>query len=657
MSYLFQDLAGLALATLLAPILLCLPGLGLARLCARLGLDTGSYWERIGWAMILGLAILPVLDVLAIRAFHMPGMLWLNGTLALYGIAWLRGNRRGFTPIFLWLALLWWIICAWSYIDIDLAGRLHHSLIAFDMVKHAAVIEQIVRQGIPFSDPFFARDGFAGYYHYFYVWAAAIRWVGGDAVSALSAFGATSFWTGVTVVALIWRIAFEAKLIRPGRGRRVLILVTAFCFVAGADLLFMLLRYLIVGRIEPDIDSWNTEVRMLGTSVLWVPHHVAAVLAAWTGMLLSVRTHAQKGMERACLAMAAAAAFATMFGMSVWIALTIAPLLLVWTLIRLKARDRTLIIAGLAALLLSLPQVHDILTGRAPEDFPIAFGVRPFTVIFPADTPESQIWAMLLLPLSYALEFGLFALGARLYLRIRQPVDGDAAIVRRLIFWSACNALLVGSFLRSVLVNNDLGWRSVLFAVIAVLLWTLLPAQSIGSFRRIKPFALFLLILGASATIWDLAGLRVIRPPYFPMRTLEFTSAPELTHELRAAYGWAARNLPEGATLQHNANLTRRSLDFGLYGRHWPAVADREANLFGASRQAVDQRLAQLAPIFSGRALPQDLLNRSANARIDYLLFTAKDRVWRAQGGPPTGLACVYRSTLLCIARARDFRP
>jgi hypothetical protein len=141
------------------------------------------------------------------------------------------------------------------------------------------------------------------------------------------------------------------------------------------------------------------------------------------------------------------------------------------------------------------------------------------------------------------------------------------------------------------------------------------------------------------------------------MRTLEFTSAPELTHELRAAYGWAARNLPEGATLQHNANLTRRSLDFGLYGRHWPAVADREANLFGASRQAVDQRLAQLAPIFSGRALPQDLLNRSANARIDYLLFTAKDRVWRAQGGPPTGLACVYRSTLLCIARARDFRP
>lgn len=74
------------------------------------------------------MAVLPVLDVLAIRAFRMPGMLWLNGILAVYGISWLNGDRRGFPPIFLWLALLWWIICAWSYIDIDLAGQLHHSL-------------------------------------------------------------------------------------------------------------------------------------------------------------------------------------------------------------------------------------------------------------------------------------------------------------------------------------------------------------------------------------------------------------------------------------------------------------------------------------------------------------------------------------------------
>ncbi|HEX7741036.1 MAG TPA: hypothetical protein VF442_01175, partial [Sphingobium sp.] len=130
MSYLFQDLAGLALATALAPIILYLPGLGLARLASRAGLITGSYWERVGWAMMLGLALLPVLDVLAIRAFHMPGMFLFNGTLGLYGAPWLRGERSHFSPGFLLLAFAWWIICAWSYVDFDVAGRLHQSLIA-----------------------------------------------------------------------------------------------------------------------------------------------------------------------------------------------------------------------------------------------------------------------------------------------------------------------------------------------------------------------------------------------------------------------------------------------------------------------------------------------------------------------------------------------
>ncbi|WP_313808777.1 hypothetical protein [Sphingobium sp.] len=656
MSYMFQDLAGLALATLLAPLVLYLPGLGLVRLLSGTGLAIETYWQRIGWAMLLGLAILPVFDTLLIRVAGMAGMVLPNAALALWGAPLLKERDRGasLSP-FLLIAFLWWLICAWSLVDADIDHRLYQSLIVLDMVKHAAVVEQIVRQGIPFSDPFFARDGIAGYYHYFYIWPAAIKWLGSDAISARMAFAGTVYWTGFGVVALLWRIAADAAFIRPGRDRRLLILAILLSFVAGADLLFMLLRYLVVHRIEPELDSWNTEIRTLGTSVLWVPHHVSAMVAAWTGMLLITR--AGPG-NRLLLGAAAGAAFATMFGESAWIALTIAPLLAGWTLLRLSRRDATLLIAGATALLLSLPQFHDIVHGRAPEAFPIAFGVRLFTVVFAADTPTAQLFCLVLLPLNYGLEFGICGLGAYLYWRTRRRPSDNGLAVRRLLLWSTITALIIASFVKSTIINNDLGWRAVLFPVTAVLIWTLRLAQSVPSFRRLHPLAIGLLVLGSVGTAWDLFGLRLIRPPLFPVRPIEVNNSPPTAYALRQAYGWADDHLPGQAIIQHNPAITLRVLDFGLYGHHWPAVADEQANLFGSGAKAAADRMALLKPIFN-RPLPaQDIIRRAASARIDYLLFAARDPIWRLHGGPPAAFPCVYRSPLICIAPiAGETRP
>ena len=646
MSYMSQDLAGLALATVLAPLVLYLPGLGLIRLLSRAGLIVESYWQRIGWAMLLGLSILPVFDILLIRIAGRPGMILLHAALAIWGAPLLMGRDRNPSLIpFLLFALFWWLICAWSIVDVDIDRRLYQSLIALDMVKHAAVVEQIVRQGIPFSDPFFARDGIAGYYHYFYTWPATIKWLGGDTISARMAFSGTVYWTGFGVVALLWRVAADGAFIRPGRGPRLLLLAAGLCFIAGADLLFMLLRYLVVHRIEPELDSWNTEIRMLGTSVLWVPHHVAAMVAAWTGMLLVTRATPN---NRLFLGLAAGAAFATMFGESVWIALTIAPLLAGWTMLRLLRRDYILVIAGTIALLLSLPQLYDIVHGRAPEAFPIAFGVRPFTVIFAADTPTTQLWCLVLLPLNYGLEFGLCGLGAYLYWRTRKWPSNRGLPVRQLLLWSTITALFIASFCKSVIINNDLGWRAVLFPVMAVLIWTLRLAQSVPSIRKLHPLALALLILGSAGTAWDLFGLRLIRQPLFAVRSIGLNNSPSTSYALRQAYDWANLHLPPEAVLQHNPAITLRAVDFGLYGHHWPAVADEQAFLFGSGTKATANRMALLKPIFNHSIPARSLIHRARSARIDYLLFTRRDPIWRLHDVPP--LPCAYRSALICIA-------
>ncbi len=189
MPFLCEDLLGLGLATLLAPLLFYLPGLGLVRLCARIGLVCESAWQQVGWAMLLAFAILPVLDALLIRWSGMAVTVALHALLALHGAPSLRALPWRRSAPFLTLALLWWLACAWGFVDVDPGDRLYQNMIVYDLVKHAAVTEQIAREGLPFHDPFFARDGYAGYYYYyFYGWPAAVRWASGFVVSARMAF-------------------------------------------------------------------------------------------------------------------------------------------------------------------------------------------------------------------------------------------------------------------------------------------------------------------------------------------------------------------------------------------------------------------------------------------------------------------------------------
>ena len=654
MSYLVQDLGGLIGATLIAPILFHAAGFGLLRLLSPAGLSAETFWPRAGWAMLLSLAILPVFDTIVVRAAGVPGMLLLNGALALCGLnQWKAVQRWRGARCFLVLALAWWLVCAWTMMDFSRGGRLYQSLVIFDMVKHAAVVEQIARQGIPFTDPFFARDGIAGYYHYFYVWPAAIRWVSGFQIAPTMAFAATAFWTGIGVVALLWRIAADGALIRPGRDRRVLLMAILLCFVAGADLIYMALRFLVAHRVEPEIENWNSEIRMLATSTIWVPHHIMALVAGWTGLLLNARARRLAARHRSMLAVAAGAAYASMFGASVWISLTIAPVLSVWGLLALWRKDASLLLSGIVALLLSAPQFHDLVLGRAPDIFPVALHIRPFTLIFAGQDLTSQLWSLVLLPLNYALEFGFVLLGASIYARNARPVGEAGSLVRALLVWSAVAGVLVASFLQSVIINNDLGWRAPLFILIPLMIWTMRALQEDDAAQRFGVFGGALLLLGLAGTAWDIVGIRLIRAPAFPVRAIEVNDDPAMAHALRAAYGWADRHLPEGATLQHNPVLKKRALDFGLYTRHWPAVADKDAFLFGASRQAVGERVALMAPIFARPMPVADLVDRERRARADYLLFTRRDPVWLRLGGPPATLPCLYRTADLCIAPAR----
>ncbi len=299
-----------------------------------------------------------------------------------------------------------------------------------------------------------------------------------------------------------------------------------------------------------------------------------------------------------------------------------------------------------------LTQISDLTAYRHDSGLPIALSVRPFTTLL----PEGGDWTwvhLAALPLNYAMEFGLFLWGTIGWWRSRafdrhQPVQW-------LLLASSIASLLVASFLKSTIINNDLAWRSIWFAQLAAILWTAAWLQGPERRLRSQPIAFHLLLaLGIGAVAWDVIGMRLIRPPLFHSSFDELISPRPDDDDQRRIYKKAAQLLPVQDVIQHNPALHKRIFNFGLYGIQRTGVADGEANLFGASPQDVQQRITALQPIFERPLSPSEIRRRAEGLGVDHLIFASMDPIWIRYKGPPPRLTCRIREPLACLVSVKD---
>ena len=248
-------------------------------------------------------------------------------------------------------------------------------------------------------------------------------------------------------------------------------------------------------------------------------------------------------------------------------------------------------------------------------------------------------------PGGYLVEFGVFAVGTIAFLISDRLGNTRRTPIGRLLLIGAPVALILVTFVRSVILYNDFGWRAVWLAQAPAMLWT---ASVLCNQRRKvmrSPVWVGAFALGLFASIWDLVGLRLIHPTAF----LNFVNEhPEVNFDARGAYGWIDRNVPATVIIQHNPTQGR-ALNFGLYTDRPVAVADHEARLFGAQQDAVEARISVLSPIFK-RAMPvSELRERASAAGVGGLLLTSADPLWRLANGPPVTWTCQYRTMHSCV--------
>ncbi|MGL6352156.1 MAG: hypothetical protein ACRC2U_20460 [Aeromonas sp.] len=653
MQFFFYDLLGLALGTLIMAVTMIAPGFGLVQLSRKFITIDGEQGLPIGWEWLIGLALLPVVGAIVARFIGLNAFIAICFALAVVGLPPLLRTVRSLSLGQGAIVFAWWLVVAWSYVDFDINGQLYQSLLITDLVKHSAVVHIIATTGVPLSDPFFLRDGIAGYYYYFYLPAAIVDRLGGTLVDSRMAFVATAFSVGLSFPVLWWVIARQCDWIVKGWEQRFFMLCVGLCFVSGLDVPPAIAATFVRGYIDGQIDWWDDEISFALSSVMWVPHHIGAVIGVFAGAMLLAHARTADRSTRNWLIAATGLAFASVFGQSVWVAVGAFAVLLAWILPDLLQRRFNTLIdlagAGIIALLLSIPQIIDLLAGRNLGDGFLGFWIRSTANIIMYPGLLSDAITLGLLPVAYSLEFGFFLLGGVLfffYHPARQWLDRP---IPRLLLIGLITSLLLNAFVRSTVIGNDFGWRVAWFMQIPLIIWTAVAIQPGGRVWLKRPVIAFVLILGVAANVWSLVGWRLMRPPMFTTSTPFINAQTGIDYESRQAYLWANSNLAADAIVQHNPAQEIRIFNFGLYSQHRVAVADRDARLFGASREDVQIRLKKLKRLFAGGAIASDVVRDARQLSIDYLMVTSTDGMWRNLDSYNETLTCVYRTQHICL--------
>ncbi len=505
---------------------------------------------------------------------------------------------------------------------VTLAGPIYdHSKIA--------IVDEIVRRGVPPGNPFFG-DSASGLPYYYLLHFSAGQ------LAALTGFGG---WNADA--ALTWFTAFAATLLAMGlavhlSGKRSAAMWTALLTLAGSSR--PLFSYL-TGRseaLEP-LMSYDPGLSTLLFQVSWAPQHVASASCVVLAILLLTQAAVRfSWLAVAVLAIVMAAAFQS----SVWVGGLVLALsgitVVAALLLRLPVESwRNVLLTGapaaVAAIVLASPLLIELwrsAVGRGGE-FPVA--LEPYPVVgdlFPdaignyADVPA--FW-LLLLPIDLTVIYVAGLLGMFWLVRNKAIQSTPLVCLTALAFVSLCVSWLLQG---KISANNDLGWRAVLPAILVL---TAFAAAGISVWIERRAW-LPLSLTAVFFLIGVPGGVRLIYEHAVGgpnVKPAPFVQTASMWRAVREVSGGEDRIASNPAFL---ANAT-----FWPINISWALQADRRScyagNEFALAfvpipEERREQIGVQFARIFAGTATPEDLAEMITQYHCRVVLLTPADGAW-----------------------------
>jgi hypothetical protein len=499
----------------------------------------------------------------------------------------------------------------------------------FDHSK-AAIVDDIVRLGLPPGNPFFGGGGPHLVYYYLWHFSAAIP-------AAL--FGASG-WEAE--IALTWFTAFASLCVMQALaaqlcGRRIASVLVLVLSLAGS--LQPVLRHILPsGFLDKTLSQLPWPQGWL-FQASWAPQHVAAAACVVVAIfLLSRLAVARDRLTAPLLAVMAAAGFES----SVWVGGVIfaAAALPIGVAFLLMAEDHPvrrafLLRAALAvalALAIAYPFLRDEFAATAARNAGAPLALQPIGVLgqivpqrlrIVADLPS--FWAILLLVQFPAIYFaGLWAMTEAVV--ARQARSADRRLVIGLAFLAAAS-LIVPWLFASTIANNDLGWRGVLPAIFVM---TIFAAIGLARWLKAAPSlalaAVALWVLGLPGGL-QTAAQNVVGQPS------EAASAFAQSVEL-----WAAvrRHTASDERVANNPLFLARAVRWPV-NISWALLADRRSCYAGWNlarafaplpKAEIDRIDALFVRVFAGHGSAADARQLARRFGCRVVVVTPNDGAW-----------------------------
>jgi len=673
-NFMLSDMAGTAAASALFAIFLLPPGYLLTQAFDLLSARRATVVERVLLALAFSLVATPIVSVLLVRyvGFTATLTLFLAMAAAAVVMEWrvIRHQRSSIFPIArctwqaLAMAAVWFVLVLISLADLQLGERLYPSYLMYDHAIRIPMVASAARTGVPPLNPFYAIPQMVpqSYFYYWYVVCALPARLAG--ISAKACLSASAFWCGLGLFAMAALFLKHMMGVTHDLRRRAVV-SGALIFLTGLDLIpYMFLSVPPWAIARADLDWWNqNQITSWVASLLWVPHHVAAMLACMAGLLVLAQLHRDNTARAWATVLVAGMAFASAAGLSIYVTFTFAIVLVAWSLWMLLRGHLRLFAfyaaSGVVSLLLSLPYLGDLLRGRFTSDAASAtthshglafFALRegapmvdPLRQFHPHTALLNLAVRLPGMVVTYAVEFGFFAvvlvLALRRDLRAKQPLPAG----RRMMWFVFWVSLLAMSCLKSDATGvNDLGFRGILITQF-ILLVLAAPVLSDAIREKTQGIAwarlclLFTILLGAAGSAYQLASLRLYAPLVdhgHKARDESFLGAAhfgERNYQLRAGYRQLDRLLPADARIQYNPIRDEVRVE-NYYSPRQAAMGDFNCEAgFGGSQVDCQQAVAPVVALFNpARGTHSDTVDEVCRRfHLSVLVSTDVDPAWQ----------------------------
>jgi hypothetical protein len=499
----------------------------------------------------------------------------------------------------------------------------------FDHSK-IAIIDAMVRQGLPPVDPVFGALIGHGQFFYYYLW----HFSAADLALALHVSG----WEAD--IGLTWFTAFASLSLLMGAAvwlsKKSAAAIFVVLFAAATSLRVTLAWLFGTKGLEPFMAEPTGFAGWLFQAA-WAPQHLMAATCVLAAMLLMARYIQQRS---GLLVLAIALVVVAGFESSAFIGgITFAPAAVVAALFLIAGAEpaqRVRFVIGMAAAavlagLVAAPFLNNQLYAVAARANPNPIIVRHFEVLgamFPESLRRALDWPaywLVLLPIEFPATFVAGVLALLVLLR-----NGAAKQEKLFTIALACLAgagLLVSWLLVSTVGdNNDLGLRAVLPA--ASVLIVLAAAGTVLTPRR------------AMIGVIAIGGLLFSLPDTLGMlrSNIDGTPRPDGVAFAQSPELWAAvrRYAPVTARVANNPlylqDLTPwpANISWALLANRSSCFAGRElalafAPLPDSIREAIS---AQFVRVFAGEATPQDVGDIAKKYGCEVVVVTPQDKAW-----------------------------